>query len=130
MRSLTLSSNGLFVTGWAWLLYLDLLMHTRGFQSLRHVLDEKVRCATMPTLDCQVICHAVDLACVFYFKPVLCLQRSVATAALLRSHGWPAELVIGVQLLPFQSHAWVEVDGVVVNDKPYVVDIFQTLDRC
>jgi transglutaminase superfamily protein len=42
---------------------------------------------------------------------VLCLQRSAATTLLLRRHGWDAEMVIGAKLLPFQSHAWVEVNG-------------------
>jgi hypothetical protein len=61
---------------------------------------------------------------------VLCLQRSAATIILLRRHGWQAEMVIGAQLLPFQSHAWVEIGGNVVNDKPYINQIFQVLDRC
>ncbi len=39
-------------------------------------------------------------------------------------------MVIGAQLLPFHSHAWVEVDGQVVNDKPYIAEIFQVLERC
>ena len=51
-------------------------------------------------------------------------------AVLLRRHGWNAEMVIGAQLLPFQSHAWVEIDGRVVNDKPYIAEIFQVLERC
>jgi hypothetical protein len=32
-------------------------------------------------------------------------------------------------MFPFRSHAWVEIDGVVVNDKPYMLDIYQILDR-
>jgi hypothetical protein len=32
--------------------------------------------------------------------------------------------------LPFQSHAWVEIDGRVVNDKPYVHQMFEILERC
>ena len=85
---------------------------------------------SLPISDHAAICHAVDLACVFYFKPVLCLQRSAATIVLLRRRGWHAEMVIGAQLLPFQSHAWVEIQGNVVNDKPYINQIFQVLDRC
>jgi hypothetical protein len=77
-----------------------------------------------------VLSHAVDLACVFYPKRVLCLQRSAALAVLLRRNGRAAEMIIGAQLLPFLSHAWVEVEGLVVNDKPYVTEIFQVLDRC
>jgi hypothetical protein len=75
------------------------------------------------------VCHAIDLACVFYPKRVLCLQRSVATTLLLRSSGVRAEMVIGAQLLPFRSHAWVEVDGAVVNDRPYMREIYQPLER-
>ena len=59
----------------------------------------------------QAICNAVLLATCFYWKPVLCLQRSVCTVRLLRSHGIVARLVIGYRPSPFFSHAWVEVDG-------------------
>ena len=62
----------------------------------------------------QTICDAVLLATCFYWKPVLCLQRSVCTVRLLRRHGILARLVIGYRPSPFFSHAWVEVDGRVV----------------
>jgi hypothetical protein len=39
-------------------------------------------------------------------------------------------MVIGAQQLPFKAHAWVEVDGRVVNDKPYVPEMYTVLDRC
>jgi len=78
----------------------------------------------------EAICRAVDLAAVWYCKEVLCLQRSATLACLLREYGFPAELVIGAQLLPFKAHAWVEVDGHVVGDKPYMREIYAVLDRC
>jgi len=81
-------------------------------------------------LSCTEICQAVDLAAVLYFRRVLCLQRSAATACLLKRYGFPAQLVIGVQQLPFAAHAWVEMDGLVVNDKPYISDIYSVLARC
>ena len=76
------------------------------------------------------ICSAVDLACIWYWKEALCLQRSAATSCLLKSHGIFAQMVIGAQQLPFKAHAWVEVDGRVVNDKPYVPEMYTVLDRC
>jgi hypothetical protein len=72
----------------------------------------------------------MDYACVFYFKCVACLQRSAATTLLLRRHGFGAELVIGAKLLPFCSHAWVEFEGTVINDKPYMHAIYKVLERC
>jgi hypothetical protein len=48
----------------------------------------------------------------------------------LRKHGVRAEMVIGAQMRPFRSHAWVEVNGAVVNDKPYMREIYQILENC
>lgn len=79
---------------------------------------------------CEDICRAVDLACVFYFKEVRCLQRSAATTTLLRKNGISAEMVIGVRQCPFRAHAWVEVAGRTVNDKPYTPTMYAVLDRC
>jgi hypothetical protein len=64
------------------------------------------------------ICDAVLLATCFHWKPVLCLQRSVCTARLLKKHGINARVVIGYRPVPFFSHAWVEVDGRVVYGSP------------
>jgi hypothetical protein len=78
----------------------------------------------------EQICRAVDIACIWYWKKILCLQRSAATACLLKDHGVPAHLVIGAAQIPFRCHAWVEVNGVVVNDKPYTPEMYAVLDRC
>lgn len=76
------------------------------------------------------ISHAVDTACIWYFKEVFCLQRSATTTCLLRSYGVPAQMVIGAQPRPFKAHSWVEVDGTVVGDKPYMRETYALLDRC
>jgi len=122
----------LVLEGWILLLRFEWIMRFREFKELhRRVGRESVRAITSTRLvPKEKLCEAMDLACVFYPKRVLCLQRSAATTMLLRRHGWSAEMVIGAQILPFQAHAWVEVDGVVVNDKPYVTEIFQPLERC
>src|ERR1700743_1172266 len=121
----------LILRSWIWIFYFDYLMLVRGCDAVdAAVRGQRSASLHSPISDHAAICHAVDLACVFYFKPVLCLQRSAATIVLLRRRGWHAEMVIGAQLLPFQSHAWVEIQGNVVNDKPYINQIFQVLDRC
>ena len=61
----------------------------------------------------------MNLAACFYYKPVLCWQRSVVTARLMRKHGIACRLVIGYDVSPFFSHAWVETDTCsIVNDLP------------
>lgn len=80
--------------------------------------------------DLERICSAVDLACMWYPKRSMCLQRSAATTCLLRTCGVPAQMVIGMQKLPFRAHAWVEVNNRVVNDRPYMPDVYVVVDRC
>jgi hypothetical protein len=80
--------------------------------------------------EVEKICAAMDMACIWYWKQALCLQRSAATACLLKRNGVAAQMVIGAQQMPFKAHAWVEVDGRVVNDKPYTPEMYAVLDRC
>jgi hypothetical protein len=113
------------------LLYFDWYLARRNFRALY----DKVRRYPLATRvqspeSAEQICRAVDLACIWYWKEVLCLQRSAATTCLLKRNGVPARMVIGAQQVPFKAHAWVEVDGCVVNDKPYIQEMYAVLDRC
>ncbi|SRR5260370_33623775 len=122
----------LVLESWLRLLYFDFLMHRRSFEALHDTVRKTQVCPVnaQNLISSTDLCCAVDLACVFYFKRVMCLQRSAATAQLLRNHGWKSEMVIGAQLVPPKFHAWCEVNGAIVNDKPYMLDIYQVLERC
>ncbi len=76
------------------------------------------------------ITRAMNLACVWYPREVLCLQRSAVTVCLLRSHGIAAAMVTGAQQTPFAAHAWVEVAGCAVNEKLNVHQRFTVWERC
>jgi hypothetical protein len=53
----------------------------------------------------------------------------MVTARLLRRRGFDAEVVIGCRPEPFFSHAWVELDGRVVNDSPVYREQLPALAR-
>jgi len=113
------------------LVYFDLLLARGSFSSLyRKVREYPVGRATGFPNATDRTCAAVDMACIWYYKQVLCLQRSAATACLLKRFGVPAQMMIGAQQMPFKAHAWVEVDGRVVNDKPYIREMYAVLDKC
>ena len=121
----------LSVKAYLLLIYFDLYLARGNFEALyERVRRFPVRKVTPPENAVERICSAMDMASISYWKEALCLQRSAATACLLRLHGVPAKLVIGAQQLPFKAHAWVEVDGRVVNDKPYMHEMYVVLDRC
>jgi hypothetical protein len=77
-----------------------------------------------------LVCEAVDKATTWYPKQAMCLQRSAVATCLLRSRGLPAQMVIGCRKIPFKSHAWAELYGLVVNDKEKVREFYRVLDRC
>jgi hypothetical protein len=113
------------------LIHFDLYLARGNFQALyEKVRQYPARQVTRQAYTEVQICAAVDGACIWYWKEVLCLQRSAATTCQLRRYGFPAELVIGAKQMPFRAHAWVELEGRVVNDKPYMREIYATLDRC
>jgi hypothetical protein len=122
----------LVLESWISLLRFDFILRFRGLPRVHDSVRSQRVCSLdrVPAPTAIELCHAVDLACVFYFKQVLCLQRSAVTTVLLRTYGWEAEMVIGAQIRPFKSHAWVEIDRSVVNDKPYMLEIYQELERC
>jgi len=96
----------------------DLIHSTAGFARIYRQLQRQPVAAGSVRREASAICDGVSLAACFYFRPVPCLQRSVALTRMLRERGIAARLVIGYRPAPFFSHAWVEVEGRVVNDSP------------
>jgi len=113
------------------LIHFDLCI-MRGRFTLLH---QRVRdCRVAPTMPSEgtieMICSSVDMACIWYWKEVLCLQRSAVITCLLRHRGVPAAMIIGAQQSPFKAHAWVEVNGNIVNDKSYMREMYSVLEKC
>jgi hypothetical protein len=119
-----------FKAYWKLILF-DLFLARGNFAALYNKV-RKYPVANQPAAPDAVerICSAVDMACIWYWKEALCLQRSAATACLLKQYGVLAKMVIGTQQMPFKAHAWVEVEGRVVNDKPHAPEMYAVLDRC
>jgi len=113
----------------AWeLLRYDVLFWLRGFPGVRDggypAFDRPQRVELESLIPLMVAG-----ACSFYWKKVLCLQRAIVTARLLRRYGFGAEVVIGCRMLPFAGHAWVEIDGRVVNDSRGYQQKLRVLER-
>jgi len=113
------------------LIQFDVYLARGNFEALyEKAARYPIRKIPTPANAVERICAAVDMASIWYWKQVLCLQRSAATTCLLKQYGVPAQMILGAQQMPFKAHAWVEVDGLVVNDKPYVRQIYAVLDEC
>lgn len=121
----------LIVRAYLKLVQFDLYLAMGNFRALYDkVRGYPITTASLAANSVESVCAAVDMACIWYWKKVLCLQRSAATTCLLKRSGVPAQMILAAQQVPFKAHAWVEVDGRVVNDKPYMREMYAVLDRC
>ena len=119
------------IKAYSFLVLFDLYLKRDSFEALyREIRNFPVAQNKSESDAIETLCSAVDMACIWYPKEVLCLQRSAATTCLLRKSGIPARMIIGARQMPFKAHAWVEVNGNVVNDKPYTPEMYAVLDRC
>ncbi|HET9281257.1 MAG TPA: lasso peptide biosynthesis B2 protein [Candidatus Angelobacter sp.] len=113
------------------LLAFDLLGYSRNFAAMHRLVKEWS--TKQGPADPNVIARvslAINYACVWYPKRVLCLQRSAVTTCLLRSCGVPAQMVMGAQKAPFKAHAWTEVNGEAINENGKSPKRFLIWERC
>ena len=123
--------NGLSWKAFCGLLLYDLLkLHPRSFRALHRRIQNwpVARRGVVAGAD-ERVREAIERACVWYPRTSLCLPRSAVVTCLLRDAGVPAQMVIGVQKIPFKAHAWVEVEGRVVNDRAEVQLEYMVMDR-
>jgi hypothetical protein len=126
VRAMALAA--LTIEAWAGLALFD-ASRLAGFAGIHRYIRRVRRRDRGRVASPQSLVWAVDEACVWYFKRTFCLQRSVVATWMLRRHGFAASLVIGYRAVPFESHAWVELDGLVVNDRPQYQKYFHVLER-
>jgi hypothetical protein len=112
---------------WELLVY-DAVMRCRGFSGIHRRISRLRTGRRADGVEPEQVCEAVACAISLYWRRVHCLQRSAVAALLLRRYGWDARMVIGYRPVPFFSHAWVELDGVVVNDSPAYKRQLQVLE--
>lgn len=87
--------------------------------------------APLTQTEAAVLGVAVNRAANHVFGPTTCLTRSLLLRWLLRRHGTPSDLRIGVRFEEgvLAAHAWVELDGIPVNDRPELVARYEAFDQ-
>ena len=104
-----------------------------GLQRFQAWLDCSpiARRAPLSQAEAAALGVAVNRAANHVFGLVTCLTRSLVLRWLLRRYGTTSDLRIGVRFEQgeFAAHAWVEKDGIPVNDRPEVVAHFSAFDQ-
>jgi|SRR5690349_21744882 Transglutaminase-like superfamily len=128
-----MSSVASVIVAWWLLVSMDLIARLLGFARLYAII---AACPTLPLRAGDVhrvheTCVSVNRARGYYFKHAWCLQAAATTTCLLRLRGIAADFVVGVRKMPFEAHAWVEVDHqIVMNAKPNLRALYSVITRC
>ena len=76
------------------------------------------------------IARIVSIAAQHGLYKATCLRRSLLVWWFLREQGIPGQVCFGVRVIDshLEAHAWVEVQGMVINDTASVRDNYKTLE--
>ena len=118
------------------LVCVDLGLRVLTFQRLLALLDRgrpagRLEERSANLAKAQRYARSIDLAARHHRPRAQCLHRSLVLHAWLRRDGLPSELRIGVRRdgTALSAHAWVELDGEVVNDEAAWVARFAPLSQ-
>ena len=132
-KTLGRSQQLTLLTAWAWLPLFWLGLRILGLQHFQAwLLKTSARPARDLTLsDIQLLGEAVNIAARHTPFPATCLTRSLLLGWLLRRRGVQSDLRIGVRLIQgaLDAHAWVECDGLPVNDRPDMINQFLPFEQ-
>ena len=112
------------LAAWAWLPLFWLSLRVLGLARFREWLQgtspsPSPACGILTIRDIQAVGETVNIASRHMPFPATCLTRSLVLIWMLRRRGVRSDLRIGVHLArgTLYAHAWVECEGVPVNDR-------------
>ena len=125
-QKVLLASLGLLPLFW-------LGLRLAGLQRFQTWLDRSsvARRAPLTQAEAAALGVAVNRAANHILGPANCLTRSLLLRWLLRRFGTASDLRIGVcfEKGKLAAHAWVEIDGIPMNDRPEAVARFAAFDQ-
>jgi hypothetical protein len=125
-RTLSRQQQGMLLVATVYLPFFWLGLRALGLSRLQVFLlrwpHASKPTSTTSKAEVQALGEAVNIAARHTLGPRSCLTRSLLLGWLLRRRGVQSQLRIGVRLTNgrLDAHAWVECEGVPVNDQPDV----------
>lgn len=104
------------------------LLAAGGWPAMVEALPPKPDGPTPAAVDVVAVADACARAARRLPLGTACLERSYATCTILRRQGVPSLFCVGVSRFPpMRFHAWVEVDGQVLNEPQPIHEIYRTM---
>lgn len=121
----------LTIYAWTLIARTDLLLRRGKFDAVRRKLEATpVNLAPRRDVDVQDVVRAVARAATWYSARSPCLARSVVLAYLSRVYCRTLGVVVlGISQTPVKGHAWVEVDGIQLDEDLDFIQSFTEILR-
>jgi hypothetical protein len=127
----------LFLTAILLLPLLNLSLYFLGYFRLRKILEKIIPFKNINIChsDAEIITQARDITQIVSIAVenglihATCLQRSMLGWLLLRREGVQGNICFGVRMndCQLEAHAWIEYNGVVVNDSVSILEKYKPL---
>jgi hypothetical protein len=133
--NLSRQQKKLFISSLIYLKVASLLLLLFRYQDLHNTLKKRVPIDSSPSPEIAIL-RATDLSEIVETAArkrlvnATCLRRSLVLWYLLRKEGIESELRFGVRKVSDEiiGHAWVEIDGSVINDDVRYIKQFTPMD--
>ena len=133
--NLSRQQKKLFISSLIYLKVASLLLLLFRYQDLHNTLKKRVPVYSSPSPEIAIL-RAMKLSAIVEAAArrrlgnATCLRRSLVLWYLLRKEGIESELRFGVRKVSDEiiGHAWVEIDGSVINDDVRYIKQFTPMD--
>ena len=113
-------SKKLFFEAYLCITVVHIIVKFKGFYKLIKYIKSKSKNDVVYTTESidrfNILVAALDKACFLYPYKTKCLEWSAALVLMGIKRRWKCNLIIGVQNIPFQAHAWVESGSEIIAD--------------
>lgn len=106
------------IGAWFYLVYATFLIKIHSLEKLKPILTKrKLKCEDAWSFDDaeQALVH-IKKANRFFLSRTACLEQSLALFLYATAKRKSVDWLIGVRLAPFVAHAWIEAEGMPVQE--------------
>jgi hypothetical protein len=116
------------IRAWLSLVFATYLIKLRNLEQISSMLRKRKEACEeeWSYREAEQAMHIVEKTKRFFLSRTACLEQSLALFLLATSKKKSVDFCVGVRLSPFGSHAWIEVNGIPVEETE-IVKTFQKI---
>lgn len=132
LRQMPMRDQLMIAEAWVTLAWFDLAVSLLPYDWWRsQLLDRPGTNKAKQTVPPRCVVTSVNLAAKNHLRRMNCLRQTLTLRSMLARRGYPSSMRFGAQqrLGKLSAHAWLECQGVILNDSARVANRYHPLKR-